>query len=267
MLSLPHLKSLSVIAQPVHTILLNHLLIPTGASLKQKFSIGDDGSPISAYIPQTLKNFENLSLITSTNLCFDSGISLRHVGPSGALYVFSSWVGADPSPPAANRRVFRFLMALFSISTTERLAIAKYRDSPPTKIEKSFVYLTLLLTNNPRVLTLTDCANLPFILALNPKQNASGTIVCPKLEGLVLYIANEDWFCVNQPLEMAKERASSGAKLSTITVVCFREFVPATEVLKLRNHASRVEYRLDDVEPEWDAFPADVKDSDCESEW
>lgn len=103
---------------------------------------------------------------------------------------------------------------------------------------------------NLHKLTLTHCLNLPFILALNPEQNLSGTLVCPKLEELVLYIMTGAWFYIKEMLAMVKERASSGAKRSTITIVCSQEFVLAKEVLKLREYVSRVEYRLDDVVPE-----------------
>jgi hypothetical protein len=51
---------------------------------------------------------------------------------------------------------------------------------------------------------------------------------------------------------MVKERDSRGAKLSTITIVCPREFVPAKEVHKLMDHVTSVEYRLDDAVPEWE---------------
>jgi hypothetical protein len=101
--------------------------------------------------------------------------------------------------------------------------------------------------NALRTLTLTDCLNLPFVFALNPNRTPSKAVVCPELEELVLYIKTRDRFCIDELLEMVKERDSRGAKLSTITIVCPQEFVPAKEVDKLRDHVSSVEYRLDDV--------------------
>lgn len=43
--------------------------------------------------------------------------------------------------------------------------------------------------------------------------------------------------------------------------------MPAKEVLKLRNHVSRVEYRLDDIMPRWDETPMDPEDVGYDSDW
>jgi len=92
----------------------------------------------------------------------------------------------------------------------------EYITPLPMKTERSPVYLTLLLMNNLRTLTLTNCLNLPSAFALNPNQNPSRTVVCPKLEELVLHTMDKDkdLACVNELLEAVKERASSGSKLA-----------------------------------------------------
>lgn len=74
-------------------------------------------------------------------------------------------------------------------------------------------------------------------------------------------------FCIKELLEIVKERASSGAMLSTITIVGSQELVPVTEVLKLRGYASRVEYRLENVVARWDMIPADADYTGYESDW
>jgi hypothetical protein len=244
---------------------LNHLILPIGASLNQEYDFSGDKSPIPTYLPKTFRKFKNLSHITSINLSFTLGMFLRLDGPSGGLYMLGTWAGADFSPEIVDRRVLRSL-AQFRISTVERLAITHYNALPPGKVEKSPGYLTFILMNSLRTLILIGCPNLSFILALNPKKNPTGTVVCPELEELVLYIPNKDWFCINPLLETMRERASSGAKLSILMIVGSEEFVPAKEVLKLRNHVSRVEYRLDDVVPGWDVIPDDVN-STYESDW
>jgi len=264
--SLPHLKSLTIVAQPVHTILLNHLLIPTGASLSQGFNLSGNKSPIPTYLPKTLKNLKHVSHITSINLSFKIRMFLRLAGPNGTHYVFGHWVGPSPLSLVSDYHVLQSL-TLFQISGVERLTIDQYATPPPTRIETSPVYLTLLLMNNLRTLTLMDCLNPPFILALDPKRNPSGTVLCPKLEELILYIVDDDAFPVSGLLEMAKQRASGGAKLSTITIVGWREFVPAKEVLKLRDYVSWVEYRLDDVVPEWSVIPTDADNTGYKSDW
>ena len=265
--SLPHLEFLTIVAQPAHTILLNHLSIPAGAGLSQGFNFNDDKSPIPIYLPKTPNNLKSVSRITSINLSFNSGMSLRLNGPpSGTHYVQGGWVGESPSLPILDRRVLQSL-SLFGISAVERLAIAECKASSSTKTEKSPVYLTLLSMNNLRTLTLTHCVNFPFILALNPGRNPSRTVVCPGLEELVLYTVSKASFCMKELLEMVKERASSGAKLSAVTIVCSQEFAPAKEVLKIREYVTRVEYRLDDVVPDWDILPTDADDTDYESDW
>lgn len=266
--SLPHLEYFTIIAQPTHTILLNHLSIPAGARLSQNFNLDDDKSPIPIYLPKTFENLKHVSHLTSINLSFKSGMYMRLEGPSGTHYMFGNWDGANPSQSSLDRRVLRSLTQ-FRILAVERFHIEQCTASSSAKIEKSPIYLTLLPMKNLHTLTLTRCFNLPFILSLNPGQNPSRTLVCPKLEDLVLYITNGTWFCIKELLAMVKERASSGAKLSTITIIGSKEFVSVKEVLKLREYVSRVEYRLDDVVPDWDDIPAD-DDSDIttyESDW
>ena len=170
--------------------------------------------------------------------------------------------------PFVGGRVFRPLDH-FSISATKRLTVAHYNTPPPPEIEKSSICQTLLLINSLRTLTLLGCLNLPFIFALNPVRIPSKAVVCPELEEIVLYIKTRDRFCIDELLEMVKERDSRGAKLSTITIVCTQEFVPAREVDKLRGHVSSVEYRLDDVMPRWDYIPGsvDVTGYETDDDW
>jgi hypothetical protein len=116
---------------------------------------------------------------------------------------------------------------------------------------------------------LIECLNLPFILALNPKKNPTQTVLCPKLEKLEIHIGKKDQFCIDELLEMAKERASEDVGLEDITMVSPQEFVPTKEVLKLRTHVQHVEYKLDDAKPSWDDIPmdADADDAAYDSDW
>ena len=257
------LKKLHIIAQPAHSILLKHLSIPSGALLVLEFGFDSEESPISVHLPKDLNSLNNLSSVTSINLSYRPGVSLRLNGPSGGLYVFGTRTGADTSP-VVHHRVLRSLHR-FCISVTERFMITAYSAPSPLQAEKSPPLQTLLLMSALRTLILVDCLNAPFISALDPSKTPSGTLVCPKLEELVLYVKNKDWFCINELLEMAKERSSRGAGLSTITIFSSQEFVPA-KVLKLRDHVSCVEYRLDDVVPGWDEIPNDVKDPGYKSD-
>ena len=54
---------------------------------------------------------------------------------------------------------------------------------------------------------------------------------------------------------MAKERASRGAKLSVISIINLDNvFVSAEEMDQLREHVSRVEYRVDSIVSAWDTL-------------
>jgi hypothetical protein len=87
---------------------------------------------------------------------------------------------------------------------------------------------------------------------LDPDQTPSKPVPCPKLEELVLYVESRDAFNIPELMSMAKERASRGAKLSSITIVGLGELVSGKEVFKLREHVAHVDYRVEEEPPEWD---------------
>ena len=253
--ALPNLKSLLISAQQSHTILMNHLSIPAGALTTQELYFPDNYPPIPFHLPKTLENLKNLSNIASLNLDFDSGIHLRLRGPSGGLTMRCHWFGPGSTAPIDTHCEILRSLHVFSMSEVERLAISHWLHHSRQETIEPSIYRTFLLISNLRTLTLVDCISPPFITVLNPQGNASGTLVFSKLEELSVYIKHRSRFCGKELLEMAKERASRGAKLKAVTIVCFQELqVPAKEVFKLRAYVSHVEYRLDDVLPEWDAI-------------
>ena len=265
--SLPNLKYLKIVAHQPHAILMDHLSIPTGASISQSFHFSDNESPILLHLPKDLGNLEHLSNVASINLNFTLGVYLRLQGPSGGHYMIGEWNGQGPVPISVDPQVLQSL-GVFPTSAVERLAITQcqYITPPSVPVEESRIYNTFQLMNRIRTLTLTACLNLPFAQALNPKKNEPGTIVCPQLEELFLYIKKKEWFCIGELLEMAEERASKGAKLDTITITSEEAFLPTRKVLELRNHVSHVDYKLDHVIPKWDAIPNDIYGADDESD-
>ena len=135
------------------------------------------------------------------------------------------------------------------------ITLCHYRPRAPAQIETWSVYQTLHSMEDLRTLTLVRCTNRPFILTLNPKQNSSKNILCPRLEEITLYIKHPDQYRINELLSMAKERASRGAKLSVISIINLDDtFVLAREMSQLREHVSCVEYRSDSVMPAWDTL-------------
>jgi hypothetical protein len=252
--SLPHLQNLTIFARPAYSILLNHLSIPAGALLVLEFDFSGVKSPLPDYLPNTARNLKNLCDVTSVNLYFDPAEKyVRLTGPSGGLHIFGHWeddVEATP-PPVLDRQILRSL-DYFSLHMTRRLAIGKYKPPILSRVNKSSPYYILCDMKDLLTLTLTRCNNLPFILALDPDQNRSKHLLCPKLEELVLFVEDQNAFNIPELVHMAKGRASKDAKLSSITIVGLGELVSGKEVFKLRKYVTRVDYRVEEEPPEWD---------------
>ena len=260
---LHHLRSLRICDEIAHSILLNHLRIPAGASVMLEFKPGAHDFPVPDYLPRSPDNLGNISHITSINLSFYLGPSMQLHGPSGELRMVGTTYFLAPM---LDSQTLRFLHK-FPISSTESLAILRYTTSADSNTEESAAYQTLLTMNDLRTLTLTNCINLSFILALNPNHNPSNIVLCPKLEKLALYVQRRrDESFVDKLLEMAKARASKGVMLSTIVMVCRRELISKEKVPDLRNYTAHLEYRLDRVKPRWNSIPGDEVDDDSGSD-
>ena len=115
--------------------------------------------------------------------------------------------------------------------------------------------------NNLRTLILTKCDNPPFILALNPGENPSKLVLCPNLEELVLYIELQGQSPINYLIGMAKNRASGGAKLSSVTIVGLDELALGRKVSELRKYVTDVKWRADGAPPTWDHIPGESDES------
>ena len=238
---LPNLKHFTISAPPPHTILMNHLLILTGASINQKVTFHDTGSPISSLIPKDFDNLKHLSNITSITLDFTLTLYLRFEGPSGVHCISSDWLPQGPFPTSLGCSVLESLDVL-SVSVVEMLQIEQWQSTiSSTSVEESSIYRTFHCMDNLRALTLTACLSCPFFHALNPRRNASGVVICPKLKELVVYTWTEERNPISELLGMAKEQASRGTKLETVVIAGAEELLPAT-VLEVRTYISRVEY-------------------------
>ena len=249
---LPHLAILDITAKPAHSVLLNHLRIPTGAILILEFSFSGERSPLQDYLPETFVNLRNLSHVTMVNLNFAAAKKFVQLGgPSGWLRILAQWKDEAVSQYTMDRRILCSLDPP-TLSTAQRLAVSMYQHPRPVKVEKCPVYRTLSSMNYLRTLVLTKCDNLPFILALTPKENPSELLLCPNLEELTLYIKSRIQFHLKPLISMAKERAARNAKLSSVTIVGLGELAPGKEVFKLREHVTRVGYSIDDTPPNWD---------------
>jgi len=157
-----------------------------------------------------------------------------------------------------DRQFLRSLSGL-DLSGTQRLAVAQYKPPTAGTVGKSAPYHILSHMKDLRTLTLTQCNSLPFILALNPNQNASKCALCPKLEELVIYVEGLDSFNIEELMSMVKGWASVGTNLSSITIIGLGELMLG-KVFRLKQYVPHVEYRVGEEPPEWDAIPGDKVD-------
>lgn len=136
------------------------------------------------------------------------------------------------------------------LSTIQRLVISKYTYPISAAAEECPVFQMLSSAKNLQTLVLNDCANLPFILALDPERHPSKLVLCPTMEKLVLYIRIHENFHFDDLTSMAKNRASRGAKLSSIMMVSPRRHTPGG-VSELMEHVTHLERRRGKPRPAW----------------
>ena len=210
------------------SLLLDHLLIPVGARLG--IHVDCFGPTLDDHLPRSLDNLRNLSNFTDVYLG-EIYPRARFRGPNGQLYMTTS----NKNPACM---VVEFL-ARFDASKAERLEIADnihLSSGPP--------YQALLAMENLHTLVLSQWSDTQGIVhALEPDPSLPNVVVCPKLEELV-FIPYNDWggFNIGSVTEMARVRASSGAKLKVIRLVGGHNVFGPGALLELRKHVSRVEY-------------------------
>ena len=186
---LSSLRELRIIGCPANSILLDHLSIPSGATVTLVFSFSGRIPPIPPRIPDALDNLYNLSHITAVNLGFGPGQRAMQLnGPSGELYVRGEWKREGARRHAGTNRLLRFVDR-FDTSRCRRLSITRYNSRPDlfTPIAMCAIYQLLLPMDDLHTLTLIKSNELPFILTLNPDKNSDKTVLCPELEEITLY--------------------------------------------------------------------------------
>ena len=255
-LHLPSLQELSITAQPPHSLLLNHLSIPAGVSLRLQFTFSGRDPQIPPHLPESLDNLNNLSHISAVNLKFGfARSSMRLSGPSGGIYIHGNWMQGGEEHDRGTTPVLLSLER-FDMSRSKWLTVTLLRTFPKAPVVAWSLYRYLCFMENLRTLTLIQCNNLSFIFTLNPDKNPQKTVPCPKLKEIILHIDHPDQLHISELLSMAKGRASRKAKLSEVTIVGTDALAPTNQMIRLRKHVSRVEYKFVDAPPAWDALPA-----------
>ena len=250
------LKTFTIEAAPPHSILLNHLYIPIGALLILEFDSCGEESLLLGDPHERSSNFANLSDITAINLLFDSYRKHTQLsGPSGSLRVLARWGHWEVGLYTMDCQILRSLDEA-TLSAIQRLSISEYEHPRPPEVGGCPVSQTLSFTSNLRTLTLTNCNNQPFILALDPSRTPSDLVLCPNMQELVLYNRSLDQLDIQRLIDMARNRASRGVKLSSIMIAGLEGLAPETETLELREYVTHVEYRVGDEPPRWDHVPS-----------
>ena len=251
---LRHLTTLTILADSPHYVLLNHLSIPTGVSLTLVFSYDGEESPLLGYLPERSPNLGNLTHITAVNLCFRwLQKFIRLSGPSGSLRLLADTIDERTESSTVDPRILHSLGPSI-LSTTQKLTMSEYECPNRDEDEECPVFRVLSSANGLRTLTLIQCNNLPFIQALDPKENPSELMLCPNLEKFVIYKSPRHYYYTERLLNMVKNRACREARLSSIVIA---DFVPSYEVSKLEEFVGHMEYTIDGEPPEWDYLPGE----------
>jgi len=224
------------------SVLLDHLLIPAGASLMAWVDLPTTPTEAPPRFLDNLKNFPNFTTIELDLTSEDTPYPrMEFSGPNGIV----TMILVTPRPDETC-----FLLeslAQFGTSKVERLDI-DFDDSPPNDPP----YRALLPMGNLRTLTLSNCDTPhPFIHALDPSMSLSQVIVCPRLEELNVY--HKKTLDIKSFIRMAAARASGGVKLKSVRISSwFVTTYSQRDVLELGMHVSRVECGHSDSSDEED---------------
>ena len=203
--------------------LLDYLLIPVGADL----SIEVDPPPVEGRPPRFFDNLRNLPGFTTIRLHSGALTYMEFSGPNGRVIMNLMTAQVDET-----RLVLKSL-AHFDTSKTERLEF--HRSYLPPGDPPSWALLPM---ENLRTLTLSRFRGTgPFIHALDPRMSSLQTVVCPKLEGIVLVLGYAEKLDIMDVIGMAAARASRGARLKSIKIVNRDRSVYAQhDILELGKH-------------------------------
>lgn len=261
---LPNLKDLTIDAAPRHSMLLHHLHIPTGASvtISQSRIYGEE-YPLLDYLPERSPAINNISHITAINLLLNSTRKCVQLsGPSGSLRLLvksEGWRGFNSY--VMDHQIFSSLTRLV-IPEVRTLVVSDYWCPSRPEVEASSIFQMLSYVNNLRTIVLVSCKNASLISALDPRGNSSNLVLCSNLERIIVYFSSWSTAYVKSLLATAKNRASTGAKLSSIAFIDLRglEARKEDEISTFKDHATRVEYGVLCAAPAWDEVPDESVD-------
>lgn len=251
-----HLKDFHIKTNSSPSTLLHHFHIPPGASVISDFYYDGDGPPFLDHLPESSPDFHNLSHATAVNLRFDPNRMLvRLSGPSGSLHVLVTRIPWGVAPPYTRDSQIFHSLGHSMLSTIQSLTISNYQFPKPAQVEECPVFQALSSTNNLRALTLIDCNHLLFVHALDPEQHPSNFVLCPDMEQLNLHVRRRRRFDLRHVIEMAKNRASRGARLPSVTCANQDGSLAKKQMFELKQHVTHGRYQIGRLPPAWDDVP------------
>ena len=146
-----------------------------------------------------------------------------------------------------------FPQPAYSLRNPEAICL-KVQTFPSNKSRRLSGFSGPLLCEQSSKAHLDQMPHPPFHSHLEPRRKLVQTHVVSER---VLYNESPYHFFNEHLVNMAKNRASRGAKLSSISIVGLGGSVPGREMLKLRGHVVYLECRSDDAPPDWDSVPGE----------
>ena len=222
LVSLGHLKRMDISWGRPPSLLLDHLLVPTGA----KFTMQVD-SRGSLHLPESFDFLEEFSR-------FRIHLHVRGFYPSIQFNAPNCQISIVPATPptTSNCRVFESL-ARFDPSNVKRLRLV---EGGLMRHDGRDHVRILGRMEDLRALTISHCTGLPRFL---PFFDGSG--LCMKLEEFILEPrADREKFDIQNVIQLAAKRASLGKPLKSVRIVSWDKSMQAS-ALKLREYVSHAE--------------------------
>lgn len=237
---LKYLRRLSIHGVHPPRRLLDHLSVPVGANVSIKFS-KHPGPYLEDHLSRSLDNLKSFSHFTKIRLCykFAEG-SMRFTGPNGQVSV-----AACPPGRHGERVVCKFLARL---DTSQTRCLELVDSTFPTELGELLASLS-----NLRTLIIPECKDIykSFLICQHIRFSPNGSLVCPKLEELVLPFHIPELFDETPVVDIAVERALAGSPLKLVKFIFSwypstkEGFVKLQEVwVKLQEHVERVEFTV-----------------------
>jgi hypothetical protein len=210
--------------------LLDHLLIPVGADFKIEVDLPDP--PNRDHPPKFFDNLRNFANFIDIHIYFgEDNTEIQFSGPNGQVEMIPRGPRFDDTG-----------LVLESLNQFDTSKVERLRMDWGVSRSSDVSYRVLLPMKHLRTLTLYYCGNPHvFIHALHPIMSSPGTVVCPKLEELVIILRSWETFDMKSVIGVAAARASGGTKLKSVRIVGKSDKFGQTDVLELKEHVVYVE--------------------------